>query len=223
MMSPEVTRVVEDYTTLIWKAYEWPGRIPTTTDLAAQLDVTPSTVSATLKKLAFDGFINYEPYGQIELTDAGRSVAIDIVRRHRILETYLNQKLDVPWDQVHAEADRLEHAISNDILDRMDRALGYPTTDPHGDPIPDANGDKPPDSSVSLIESEPGTRVRVTRISDRSSDILRYLDGHKITIGSVMDVTDINPAAEIIGITVGDASTQLSFKTADAIRVAPNL
>lgn len=126
MPHPAVTRVVEDYVTLIWKAHEWPGGTPTTSDLAAQLGVTPSTVSANLKKLARDGFIDYEPYGSINLTETGQAIAVEIVRRHRILETYLVRELGVAWDQVHDEADRLEHAVSDLVLDRMAEALGHP-------------------------------------------------------------------------------------------------
>ena len=140
MSSPPVTRVVEDYVTLIWKAFEWPGGVPTTTDLAARLGVTPSTVSTTLKKLARDGIIEYEPYGAITLTEAGRSLAIGIVRRHRILETYLARALGVPWDEVQDEADRLEHAVSDALLERMDLALGCPTHDPHGTRSPTRPG-----------------------------------------------------------------------------------
>ena len=126
MPRPAVTRMVEDYVTLIWKAYEWPGGRPATTEMAEQLGVTASTVSANLKKLARDGYIDYEPYGQIVLTDVGRQIAVEIVRRHRIVESYLVEALGLTWDQVHDEADRLEHAVSDLVLERMngERSLG---------------------------------------------------------------------------------------------------
>lgn len=138
MSSSNSSRVVEDYLTLIWKAAEWPedDRRATTTELAAPLGVTPSTVSANLRKLSRDGLIKYEPYGAIELTERGEAIAIDVVRRHRIIETYLVKRLGLTWDQVHDEADLLEHAVSELVLERMDEVLGHPQSDPHGDPIP---------------------------------------------------------------------------------------
>ncbi|MGO1770682.1 MAG: metal-dependent transcriptional regulator [Microbacterium sp.] len=221
MHESAVTRVVEDYVTLIWKAFEWPGGTPTTSDLAAQLGVTPSTVSSTLRKLARDEFIVYEPYGDIALTERGRAVAVGIVRRHRILETYLVHALGVPWDEVHDEADRMEHAVSDAVLDRMDDALGRPSHDPHGDPIPDASGGVVRDDDQSLVETAAGSWVRVTRVSDRSSDLLRYLEGLSLTIGARIRVDEVNQAAEAVVVAVGDASVQLSLRGAAAIRVVP--
>lgn len=220
MSSASVTRVVEDYVTLIWKAYEWPGGEPSTTDLAAQLGVTPSTVSANLKKLARDGFIGYTPYGRIELTAVGRQVAVSIVRRHRILETYLVQQLGLSWDQVHDEADRLEHAVSDLVLDRMDAALGHPVRDPHGDPIPSVDGTVPADDSFPLSEAEPGAVVEVVRVSDRSPDVLRYLRERAVVPGARLRVAEVHAAAGTILIETVDASVELSTVAAAALRVA---
>ncbi|GAA1050364.1 metal-dependent transcriptional regulator [Arthrobacter russicus] len=219
MPRPAVTRMVEDYVTLIWKAYEWPGGQPTTTDLAAQLGVTASTVSANLKKLARDEYIRYEPYGRIELTDTGRSVAVEIVRRHRILETYLHQHLGLAWDQVHAEADQLEHALSDLVLERMDAAIGHPSHDPHGDPIPDADGRIVTAHSGLLADAAPGTEVVVVRVSDRSPDILRYLDERGITIGAVLQVAAVNTAAASIALHSGQGPIEISLSAAKAVRV----
>lgn len=221
MPQPAVTRVVEDYVTVIWKAFEWPGGVPTTTDIAARLGVTPSTVSTTLRKLAREGFIEYEPYGAITLTEVGRAIAVKIVRRHRILETYLVRALDVPWDEVHDEADRLEHAISDAVLDRMDRALGRPARDPHGDPIPDAAGTVAVDGDQFLTDTAPGTAARVTRVSDRSSELLRYFQSLGLAVGTALRVDQVNAAADTVQITVDGASMHLSGLSASAIRVAP--
>ena len=221
MKRSPATRMVEDYVTLIWKAHEWPGGEPSTTDLAAQLGVTPSTVSANLKRLARDGLISYEPYGPIELTDDGRAIAIDIVRRHRIVETYLVEHLELSWDQVHDEANRLEHAASDLVLDRMDAALGHPTHDPHGAPIPDVDGRIPSDHSQALGEAEPGNRVQVLRVCDRSPDILRYLSEHGIWVGTRLTVTGVNPAAAAVQISVGGVAVELGLPAADAVRVGP--
>ncbi|WP_028709706.1 metal-dependent transcriptional regulator [Propionicicella superfundia] len=216
-----ITRVVEDYVTLIWKAYEWPGPEPTTTDLAARLGVTASTVSANLKKLAQGGFIDYEPYGRIGLTEAGRVVAVEIVRRHRIIETYLHEQLGLSWDQVHDEADQLEHAVSELVLARMDEVLGHPEKDPHGDPIPDVHGNVPASRSELLTEAMPGADVQVVRVSDRSPDILRYLEGHGIVVGTHLQVVSRHDAASAIHVDVGGAPVELSLHSAAAVLVSP--
>ncbi len=221
MPRPAVTRMVEDYLTLIWKAYEWPDGEPSTTDLAAQLGVTASTVSANLKKLARDGFIDYEAYGRITLTNAGRVIAVEIVRRHRIIETYLVQQLGLGWDQVHDEADRLEHAVSDIVLDRMDAVLGHPLADPHGDPIPTASGNVTANHAQPLTDIPAGSEVEITRVSDRSPEVLRYLDAHGITVGTRLYVHAVSVPASVIDLTVGDTRIELSLTAASAIHVCP--
>ena len=221
MPRPAVTRMVEDYVTLIWKAYEWPGGRPATTEMAEQLGVTASTVSANLKKLARDGYIDYEPYGQIVLTDVGRQIAVEIVRRHRIVESYLVEALGLTWDQVHDEADRLEHAVSDLVLERMNAALGNPERDPHGDPIPDVDGHTAEFPSRRLQETVPGVEVEVVRVSDRSPELLRYLTERGIVIGTKLQVRSISSAASAIAVSIGDESIELALDAADAIRVGP--
>lgn len=219
MPHPAVSRMTEDYLTLVWKAYEWPGSAASTTELAASLGVTPSTVSANLKKLARDGLLAYEPYGAIELTDAGRVIAVEIVRRHRIIETYLAERLGLTWDQVHDEADRLEHAVSDLVLDRMDAELGHPRVDPHGDPIPSADGTVATVPSLSLGEVPPGAAVRVIRISDRHADVLRYLEEKGIVLGTLMTVADVSTAAGTMTLERDGAPVELTLEAASHIRV----
>lgn len=158
------SKMVEDYLRIIWKAEEWPDGSVSTNEIAAILAVTPSSVSANLKKLARDGFIDYEPYGSIALTPAGRGIAVRVVRRHRVLETYLVERLGFGWDEVHPEADALEHAVSDLVLDRMDEVLDYPGCDPHGDPIPRADGSLERRSAARLSEIDPGDEGPVVRI-----------------------------------------------------------
>lgn len=213
--------MVEDYVTLIWKANEWPGSEPSTTDLAAQLRVTPSTVSANLKKLNRDGFIRYAPYGSIELTAQGRAVAIAVVRRHRILEAYLAQCLGLSWDQVHDEADRLEHSVSDLVLDRMHAALGRPERDPHGDPIPTTDGLLARDDSYPLGDAEEGSDVIVVRVSDRSPAVLRYLHDRKIVPGTHLHVAEVSADAGAITAIAEHASIELSTQAASALLVRP--
>ena len=221
MPRPAVTRMVEDYVTLIWKAYEWPGGRPATTEMAEQLGVTASTVSANLKKLARDGYIDYEPYGQIVLTDVGRQIAVEIVRRHRIVESYLVEALGLTWDQVHDEADRLEHAVSDLVLEAMNAALGHPDRDPHGDPIPDVHGHTVSVPSLRLQEASPGVEVAVARVSDRSPELLRYLTDRGIIIGTRLTVTAISSAASSITVNIDGEGIELALDAAEAIRVEP--
>lgn len=220
MPHPQVSRMVEDYLTLIWKAYEWPDSSPSTTDLATSLGVTAPTVSANLKKLARDGLIAYEPYGAIELTPTGRSIAVEIVRRHRIIETYLVQALGLSWDQVHVEADRLEHAVSDLVLDRMDAVVGHPRSDPHGDPIPDKDGRVARTESKLLSRCEPGEQVRVIRVSDRHPDVLRFLVSKAIEVGSEIEVVAVTAGAGVLQIRVAGSVVDLPLAAADQIRVA---
>lgn len=218
-MSTRPSRMAEDYVTLIWKAYEWPGGEPATTDLAAALGVTPSTVSANLKKLARDGLIAYEPYGRIELTPEGRAIAIAVVRRHRIIETYLVERLGLSWDQVHDEADLLEHAVSDVVLDRMDEALGRPTTDPHGDPIPTAEGVTAAVDSWPLTEAPVGADLSVRRVSDRHPQVLRYLDAKGVGIGTSVRIVQRSHATGALTIHVGEHEVELGWGAAESVRV----
>lgn len=204
MATPSVSRMVEDYLKIIWKAGEWPGGSVSTNEIAAILAVTPSSVSGNLKKLARDGFIDYEPYGSIALTPAGRQIAVRVVRRHRLLETYLVERLGLGWDEVHPEADALEHAVSDLVLDRMDAVLGFPDRDPHGDPIPRADGSLERHPATRLSELTPGREGRVIRISDDEPAILRYLEARNITIGTTVRITARDPAAGSVSVARSD-------------------
>lgn len=218
--APEITRVAEDYLALIWKAYEWPddGRSPTTTDLAASLGVTLSTVSASLKKLAREGLIRYEPYGTIELTPEGEQIALEVVRRHRIIETFLVEHLGIGWDEVHDEADRLEHGASDQLIARMDATLGYPEADPHGDPIPRL-GAPGPSSARLLSACGAGTTVRIARVSDANPDILRFLTERGIAVGSTIQVEVPMSGTGLMSIRYDEDRIELSTPIATAIHV----
>ncbi len=200
----QASRVAEDYLTLIWKASEWPGdgRRPTTTELAASLGVTMSTVSASLKRLAREGLIRYEPYGPIELTGEGERIALAVVRRHRIIETFLVEHLGMPWDEVHAEADRLEHAVSDALIERMDALLGRPDADPHGDPIP-GRGAAPAVPAVLLSACSAGSLVRIVRVSDEQPAILQFLSDRQIAIGTLLRVEAPLAATGLMRVSLG--------------------
>ncbi|MFT3888201.1 MAG: metal-dependent transcriptional regulator [Arachnia sp.] len=221
MVNPEVTPVTEDYLTLIWKACEWPddGRRPRTSDLAAALGVTLSTVSANLKRLAREELIRYEPYGAIELTEEGERIAVEVVRRHRVIETFLVEHLSIPWDEVHEEADLLEHAASDRIIDRMDAILGYPDVDPHGDPIP-RTGARTRVSAVVLSACARGTVARVARVSDANPDILRFLSARGIGLGAELKVERAMSTTGLMRVTHDGEAIELSDPIAAAIHVS---
>jgi DtxR family transcriptional regulator, Mn-dependent transcriptional regulator len=138
MTRPPISQAIQDYLKGIYKLQEAGGRA-TVTSLARDQNVSPASASAMVKKLAALGLLEHEPYRGARLTEAGTRVALEVIRHHRLLELYLAQTLGLHLDAVHEEADRLEHVISEELEERIDRALGYPTHDPHGDPIPDAN------------------------------------------------------------------------------------
>ena len=135
----EFSAAIEDYAKAIFALQEELGGPVSTTGLAERLGVTPASASGMVKKLGELGLVEHKPYKGVELTPKGRRVALEVLRHHRLLEAYLASSLGVPWDRVHAEAEVLEHVLSEELEARIDRALGYPTHDPHGDPIPDAN------------------------------------------------------------------------------------
>ena len=193
--------VTEDYLKVIWKAEEWPGPdgspgSVTTNELAATLGVGASTVSGTLRKLARDGYLEYEPYRPVTLTPLGREVAVRTVRRHRLVETYLVERLGYGWDEVHDEAEVLEHAVSDRLLARFDEELGHPTADPHGDPIPAADGTVVRPAGTRLRDVAEGTCGTVVRVSDDDPELLRWLGelglrlGAHVLVGTRRDFAD---------------------------------
>lgn len=174
MTPPTVTPVAEDYLKVVWSAHEWSAEPVTTSWLADRLGVVASTVSETVRRLTDQGLLHHEPYGAVTLTPLGREHALRIVRRHRVLETFLVAELGYTWDEVHTEAEVLEHAVSDELIERMDARLGRPVRDPHGDPIPTADGTLVTPQAVNLIALEPGTVAHIARISDADPQLLRY-------------------------------------------------
>ncbi|WP_125777000.1 metal-dependent transcriptional regulator [Antribacter gilvus] len=171
----ELTAVAQDYLKAVWSAQEWSDEKVTTKHLADRMGVGASTVSETVRRLSTQGLLEHEPYGGIELTETGRGLALAMVRRHRLLETYLVCELGYGWDEVHDEAEVLEHAVSDLLVDRIDARLGHPSRDPHGDPIPGADGTVVRPHAVPLSSMAAGAAGPVVRISDADPEALRYL------------------------------------------------
>jgi DtxR family Mn-dependent transcriptional regulator len=168
-------RAAEDYLKVIYGHTEWQPEPITPSQLAARLGLAPSTVTEMVKKLVATGQVAHAPYGAVELTIAGREEALRMVRRHRLVETWLVSQYGYGWDEVHDEAEVLEHSLSDRLLDAIDEQLGRPERDPHGDPIPGADGTVSVPEALQLSALAPGERGRIVRISDRDPAVLRDL------------------------------------------------
>lgn len=213
------SNVVEDYLTALFRAEEWDEE-PTTGKLAEVIGVTASTVSATLKKLNPEGFVNYRPYGDIELTPAGRDIAINVIRRRRIIETYLSEKLGLGAHELHGEADLLEHAVSPRVLEKMFQAVGYPTLDPHGDPIPTESGEMTINDGLMLLELKAGASATVTRVRDGNPSVVRYLTGVGITVGTTVTVVEALSDIATLRLQIGEMFQDIPLAVANAVRVS---
>jgi DtxR family Mn-dependent transcriptional regulator len=171
---PGLSVAIQDYLKEIYKL-QASGERATTTAIARRMAVAPSSVTSMLKKLAVLDLVEHAPYRGVELSEAGTKIALEVIRHHRLLEQYLAETLGVGIDAVHAEADRLEHVLSEELEARIDEQLGYPTHDPHGDPIPDAGLNVDRTSLRSLDALTPGEEATVRRVPDGDAELLRYL------------------------------------------------
>lgn len=180
-----LSSVAQDYLKVIWTVQEWSHERVSTKLLAERMGVSASTVSEAIRKLSDQGMVDHARYGSIALTEAGRLAAIGMVRRHRLIETYLVRELDYGWDEVHDEAEILEHAVSDLMVERMDTKLGHPERDPHGDPIPTVDGSIPTPPARQLSDFTNGESGLIARISDSDPDMLRYFD----SVGVALDVS----------------------------------
>nr|WP_243841660.1 manganese-binding transcriptional regulator MntR [Mycobacterium sp. DL592] len=202
--------VAQDYLKIIWTAQEWSHEKVSTKLLAERLGVSASTASESIRKLADQGLVHHEKYGAVTLTDRGRHAALAVVRRHRLLETFLMRELGYGWDEVHDEAEILEHAVSDMMLDRIDAKLGYPTRDPHGDPIPAADGQVPTPPARQLSACSNGDVATVARISDADPEMLRYFDAVGINLDSRLEVLARRDFAGMISVSVQAADGALN-------------
>ncbi len=203
-LTAPLTGPVEDYLKAIYDL-ERVGEPATTNDIALRLGVAPASVSGMVRRLADQGLITHEPYRGVRLTRGGRHAALRTLRRHRILECYLTEVLGLPWDRVHEEAERLEHAASEELIERMAAALGDPVQDPHGAPIPTRDGRVEESTLRSLAEMGQGDRLRVRRMQDEDAERLRYLAELGIRPGALVRVLDKAPFDGPITLWIDDA------------------
>ena len=184
---------MEDYCKAVYTLESREDAPVSTNALAERLQITPGSVSAMLKKLGELGLIAHDPYRGVRLTDQGRRVALEVIRHHRLLELFLAETLEMPWDRVHAEAEVLEHVISEELERLIAAKLGDPTLDPHGDPIPSADLELRERKTLSLEHLQEGERGRFVRVSDADPEMLRYLSERGISPGERLEVLECQP------------------------------
>ena len=223
-MLRETSAAVQDYLKALYLESPAAGehRFVSTNAVANRLEVSAASATNMLKKLGTLGFVNHVPYRGAELTERGRRVALEVVRHHRLLETYLAEALDVPWDEVHAEAEILEHVLSEQLEQRISERLGHPRVDPHGHPIPSEELSVQEVSGALLWDALEGRQVTVRSVSDSIPDALRYLGSIGIRPGARIQVVARGPVGGPLFVKVEDevSPVALSREVAEAICVA---
>jgi DtxR family Mn-dependent transcriptional regulator len=217
-MFRDLTDAMQDYVKEIYKL-RLEGKRATTSAVAERLGVRPPSVTAMVKRLSALGLAEHAPYRGVELTPAGERVALEIIRHHRLLELYLTQALGLSLDEVHSEADRLEHALSEELEARIDRSLGYPTHDPHGDPIPDAALRLDRKRLRTLASLEPGDEATIKRVPDGDDELLRYLAKLALVPGKKVKLRSAEPFGGPLTVRVGKAEHAISRELAGGIGV----
>lgn len=210
---------VQDYAKAVYALEARQGAAVSTTDLAARLGVTPGSVSGMVRKLSELGLVEHEPYRGVRLTDQGRRVALEVLRHHRLIELFLANELGMPWDRVHAEAEVLEHVISEDLERVIAERLGNPTLDPHGDPIPTVSLEIDEGDARSLDELAPGAAGTFVRVSDSDPEMLRYLAEQGIALGDRLQVSARQPFGGPVFVRVGERELPLGGQLARAMRI----
>lgn len=212
------TQAIEDYLKAIYKIGASGERISTSA-IAEKLGVAQASVTGMIKKLDEMKLLEYSPYRGVRLTTAGRNIALETIRHHRLLELYLKEAMGYTWDKVHEEAEHLEHHISEEFEDKIDEMLGYPSYDPHGAPIPTKEGNIPPSAHSTLSALAPGTKATIRRVSDNDPEKLRYLGKLSLYPETVIEVVAREPFNGSTHIKADGKSHSLSKELCDAIFV----
>ncbi len=213
------TPAVEDYSKAIFSLETRSSEPVSTTALAERLGITPGSVSAMLKRLDELGLISHVPYRGVTLTEDGRRIALRVIRHHRLLESYLADELNMPWDRVHAEAEVLEHVLSDDLGELISAKLGHPTVDPHGDPIPSADLKLQEPLTERMDAMQPGAEGLFVRVSDSDPEMLRYLGDLGISPGERFTVRDRQPFGGPLFVLFGGREHAIGGELASAMRV----
>lgn len=216
----DLSESTQNYLKTIWSLTEWSDEPVTNSRIAEKTGLRLSTISDALKRLSKAELITHQPYGAVELTEQGRAHALQMVRRHRLIETFLVETLGYRWDQVHDEAEVLEHSVSDMFIEHIDALLHRPVKDPHGDPIPAADGSLGNVDAHTLFHCAPGSRVLVERIADDDSRLLRYFAERQIAPGTLMTVQEPEPFSDSVRVLVGEQSLTLGSQAASAVFVS---
>src|SRR5688572_10674880 len=215
---------VENYLKAIYAGtagLQAPHRLFPMGQLASALGVTPGTATTMVKTLAESGLVEYEPYAGVALTSAGEKLAALVLRRHRLIELFLVRVMGYSWDEVHEEAEQLEHVVSDRLIDRIDEMLGRPEVDPHGDPIPDAEGLVKAQESQTLLTCPINVTVTVTRVIDQDKTFLRFIEQHNLKPGEPIEVEDRDAASDSVRVKgKGDRRVTIGTKAASKLLVA---
>ncbi len=211
---------IEDYLKAIYKVQQRQRRASTSA-IAERLSVSLPAATSMIQRLADMGLLRYTPYRGVELTEAGARIALEVIRHHRLWELFLARALNMPLEAVHAEAERLEHALSDILEDTIDAALGYPTVDPHGDPIPSKDGTIREPSYVPLASLPPGSKAVVRRVPDSDPALLRYLTGLGLVPDAPVEVAEVAPFNGPVHLWVGDRTHAIGREVASRVFVEP--
>jgi DtxR family transcriptional regulator, Mn-dependent transcriptional regulator len=214
-----LTRSVEDYLKAIYRLSPQ-GRPAATSEIAQRLELSPASVSGMVKRLSEQGLLEHVPYKGVQLTPEGRRAALRMLRRHRLIEAYLVAFLGYTWDTVHDEAERLEHAVSDTLVERMASVLGHPTVDPHGDPIPTSEGDILELASTPLAEVPSGATVEICQVEEGQPDRLRYIASIGLRPGVRVTVVDRQPFQGPITISANGQIHVIGYELAQVVRCA---
>lgn len=213
-----LSQAVEDYLKTIYKLQAG-SDVVSTSDIARTMNVSSASVTNMVKRLAQMGLLEYESYRGVTVTPTGRKVALEIIRHHRLLELYLREVMGYSWEKVHEEAEHLEHHISEEFEDKLDEMLGFPTHDPHGDPIPTREGDIAEITDDPLSGFEPGNHVVIQRVSDADPEMLSYLESIGLLPGTVVEIIDKAPFHGPITLRLGDSEHVVGQKVASSVFV----
>ncbi|MGH2873365.1 MAG: metal-dependent transcriptional regulator [Solirubrobacteraceae bacterium] len=219
METESISSHVQDYAKAVYALEARKGAAVSTNELAERLGVTAGSVSGMVHKLSELGLVEHEPYHGVRLTDQGRRVALEVLRHHRLLELFLAEELGMPWDQVHTEAEVLEHVISEQLEQLIAMRLGDPTLDPHGDPIPTPALEIDERETRSLDELQAGAVGRFVRVSDSDPAMLRYLADQRIALGDRLEVTGRQPFGGPVFVRLGEHELPLGGGLARAMRI----
>lgn len=213
-----ITHAMEDYLKAVFHLQSDDGAVSTQA-LAEELGVAPASATNMVKRLHELRLVEHEPYRGVRLTESGTRVALEVVRHHRLLELYLAETLGYAWDEVHDEAERLEHLVSDELEARMDRVLGFPRRDPHGDPIPTAEGDIEVDDAVCLADLGDGAAGEVVRVSDRDPERLRRIGGLGLRPGASVAMIAAGGPDDVLRVEVDGVERRVDAEAAGAVVV----